>query len=185
MNAIGIAALIAAVSFAVLTLTGVVVAFKLNRLFGATTQLIRDAGAEHDTVLARVNAAIDRTNSQLDRTEAVTVGMDKLGDGVNELAGQVNALTEFGKTLAGSIVGGPVGRAAAMAYGVRHAIGLRTGSRRTLSGEVIRPAAARTPLSPDAALSPDATVSSKAHVRPELTRGQKPRGVRRKKGAMR
>jgi uncharacterized protein YoxC len=179
MSAIGIAALIAAVSFAVLAFTGVVVAFKLNRLFGATTQLIRDAGAEHDTMLARVNAAVDRANSQLDQTEAVTSGMDRLGDGVNELAGQVNALTEFGKTLAGSIVGGPVGRAAAMAYGVRHAIGLRTGKRRTLSGEVIRPVTSR------ASVASKTSVASNADARGELTRGQKPRGVRRKKGAMR
>jgi len=31
--------------------------------------------------------------------------------------------------VAGAVVGGPIGRAAAVAYGVRHAVGLRRGTR--------------------------------------------------------
>jgi uncharacterized protein YoxC len=145
MSLFGIAALIAAVSFAVLTLTAVFVAIRLNGLFGAAAGMIREAGEGHETVLARVNAAVDRTNAQLDRTEGVTAGMDRLGEGVNELATQVNALSEFGKTMAGAMVSGPVGKAAAMAYGIRHAVGQRNGRRRTLPGEVLRgtPPAAR------------------------------------------
>lgn len=139
MNLTGIAAMIAAVSFAVLALTAVYVAARMSGLFRAATSMIRQTSEGHESVLARVNAAVDRTNAQLDRTEAVTGSMDKLGDGMTELAGQVNAMADFGKTLAGSVVGGPVGKAAAVAYGVRHAVGLRRGSRRrTLPGEVVR-----------------------------------------------
>ena len=138
MSLTGIAALIAAVSFAVLTLTAVVVAIRLNGLFGAATKMIREAGEGHDTLLARLNAAVDRTNAQLDRTEGVTAGMDRLGEGVQELATQVNALSEFGKTMAGAVVTGPVGKAAAVAYGIRHAVGQRNGRRRTLPGEVLQ-----------------------------------------------
>jgi uncharacterized protein YoxC len=137
MSLTGIAALIAAVSFAVIALTTVYVAARLNRLFGATATLIRQTSEGQESVLARVNAVVERTNAQLDRTEAVTGGMDKLGDGMNELAGQVNALAAFGRTVAGSFVSGPVGKAAAVAYGVRHAVGLRSGKRRTLRGEVV------------------------------------------------
>lgn len=138
MTITGIAAMIAAVSFAVLTLTAVIVAIRMSVVFSALTALIREAGEGHETVLARVNAAVDRTNAQLDRTETVTVGMDKLGEGMNELSGQVNALAEFGKTMAGAVVNGPAGKAAAVAYGVRHAVGLRTGgSSRTLRGEIV------------------------------------------------
>ena len=40
---------------------------------------------------------------------------------------------------AGTVVGGPVGRAAAVGYGVWHAVGLRRGPRRrALPGEVVK-----------------------------------------------
>ncbi|MBO0802825.1 MAG: DUF948 domain-containing protein [Nocardiopsaceae bacterium] len=132
-----IAALIAAVSFAVLTLTAVFVAFRLNAVLRAATALIREAGEGHETVLARVNAAVERTNAQLDRTEAVTSGMDKLGEGMHELSEQVSALTAFGRTMAGAVVNGPAGKAAAIAYGVRHAVVLRRNGGRALAGEVV------------------------------------------------
>jgi len=47
---------------------------------------------------------------------------------MTELAGQANALAGIGRTVAGAVVGGPLGRAAAVAYGVRHAVGLRRGT---------------------------------------------------------
>ena len=134
----GIAALIAAVSFAVLVLTVVIVAIRLSGLFGAAATLIKETRDGQESLLARANAAVDRTNATLDRTETVTVSMDKLGAGMNELSDQVNALSAFGKTMAGAVVSGPAGKAAAVAYGFRHAVGLRTGgSRRTLRGEVV------------------------------------------------
>ena len=44
-----------------------------------------------------------------------------------------------GPGLAGAVVGGPLGKAAAVAYGVRHAVGVRTGTRRrrALAGQVV------------------------------------------------
>ncbi|HEX4087487.1 MAG TPA: hypothetical protein VHZ33_02160, partial [Trebonia sp.] len=39
-----------------------------------------------------------------------------------------SALAGIGKSVAGAVVGGPLGRAAALAYGVRHAVGLRRGT---------------------------------------------------------
>jgi hypothetical protein len=59
--------------------------------------------------------------------------MDELGTGMNELAGQVTALAGLGRAIAG----GPVGRAGALAYGVRHAVSLRRSARRTLPGQVV------------------------------------------------
>lgn len=138
MSITGIAALIAAVSFAVLAVTGVILAIRLSGALSAVTAMIRDASEGHESVLARVNAAVDRTNAQLDRTEAVTTGMDKLGDGMHELSEQVNALTAFGRSMAGALVSGPAGKAAAVAYGVRHAVGQRRGGgRRTLPGQIV------------------------------------------------
>ncbi|HWG02763.1 MAG TPA: DUF948 domain-containing protein [Trebonia sp.] len=139
MSLTGIAALIAAVSFAVLALTAVYVAVRLTGVLGAATALVRDTRTGQETLLARAHAAVDRASAHLDRTEAVSASMDELGTGMEELAGQVNALAGFGKTMAGAVVTGPVGKAAAVAYGVRHAVGLRRGSRhRTLPGEVVR-----------------------------------------------
>ena len=59
--------------------------------------------------------------------------MDELGAGMAELAGQVTALAALGRTIAA----GPVGRTAALAYGVRRAVGLRREARRTLPGRVM------------------------------------------------
>ena len=139
MSLTGVAALIAAVSFAVLACAGVYLAVRLTRVLGDAATLVRETRADQQAVLARANAAVDRANTQLDRTEVVSASMDELGTGMTELAGQVSALAAFGRTLAGTVVGGPVGRAAAVAYGVRHAVGLRrAGRRRALPGEVVR-----------------------------------------------
>ena len=109
MSVTGIAALIAAVSFAVLTLTAVIIAIRLSGLLTAATTLVKETREGQETLLARANAAVDRTNATLDRTDAVTVSMDKLGAGMNDLSDQVNALAGFGRTMAGTIVSGPAG----------------------------------------------------------------------------
>jgi uncharacterized protein YoxC len=138
MTVTGIAALIAAVSFAVLTLTAVIIAIRLSGLLSAATALVKETRDGQETLLARANAAVDRTNATLDRTDAVTVSMDKLGAGMNELSEQVNALAGFGRTMAGAVVNGPAGKAAAVAYGVRHAVAVRRhGGSRTLPGEIV------------------------------------------------
>lgn len=138
MSMTGIAAMIAAVSFAVLTLTVVIVAIRLSGLLGAAATLIKETRDGQESLIARASAAVERTNATLDRTDAVTASMDKLGAGMNELSDQVNALAGFGRTMAGTVINGPAGKAAAVAYGVRHAVGVRMGtSSRTLSGQVV------------------------------------------------
>jgi uncharacterized protein YoxC len=135
MSVTGVAALIAAVSFAVLACAGVYLAVRLTRVLGEATALVRETRDGQRAVLTRASAAVDRANAQLDRTSAVTASMDELGSGVAELAGQVSALAALGRSLAA----GPAGRAAAVAYGVRHAVGLRRAPRRrALAGEVVK-----------------------------------------------
>ena len=59
---------------------------------------------------------------------------------MTELAGQASALAGIGRSVAGAVVGGPLGRAAAVAYGVRHAVGLRRGTvprSGALPGEIV------------------------------------------------
>lgn len=136
------AALIAAISFALLAIVGVFALFRAARLMSESTKLVADlrerGGVLIDRAQAavqRAEAAVERADSQLDRTESVTASMDELGAGMSELAGQVTALAGFGRALAG----GPVGRVAALAYGVRHAVGMMKvrRDRRTLTGSVM------------------------------------------------
>lgn len=134
MSATGVAALIAAASFAVLACAGVYLAVRLTRVLGEATALVRETRAEQQAVLTRANAAVDRANAQLDRGAAVMTSMDELGAGVAELAGQVSALAGMGRSLAA----GPVGRAAAVAYGVRHAVAIRRGpGRHAVTGQLV------------------------------------------------
>ena len=150
MSLTGVAALIAALSFAVLAGAGVYLAVRLTRVLGDAATLVRETRADQQALFSRANAAVDRATAQLDRTEAATTAVADLGDSMTELAGQAGALAGIGRSVAGAVVGGPVGRAAAVAYGVRHAVGLRRGTAArpgALPGQVMNgaglPAAAR------------------------------------------
>ena len=141
MNAAELAALIAAVFWALLVCVGVFVLFRLGRLLSESSRLVADVRERGDVLLQRAQAAVDgaqeavdRAGQQLDRTQSVTASMDELGAGMTELAGQVTALAGLG----GAIAGGPVGRVAAVAYGVRHAVALRRPARRTLPGHLVK-----------------------------------------------
>ena len=141
MNAAQTAALIAAVFWALLVSVGVFVLFRLGRLLTESSKLVAELRERSDVLLQRAQtavdgaqAAVDRAGRQLDRAESVTAGMDELGAGMAELTGQVTALAGFGR----AIVGGPVGRVGALAYGVRHAVSLRrSGPANALPGRVV------------------------------------------------
>lgn len=128
------AALIAAVSFALLAIAGVLVLARLGRVLAKTSAVLTDFSKSGDDLLDRASAAVARANAQLDRTDAVADSMDELGAGVSELAGQVTALAGAGR----AITAGPVGKLAAVAYGVRHAVRLRRPPRRTVAGQLAR-----------------------------------------------
>src|ERR1700757_1738749 len=128
MTVTGVAALIAAVSFAVLACAGVYLAVRFTKVLGDAATLVRETRADQQALFARANAAVDRASAQLDMTEAATSSVAQLGDAMTELAGQANALAGIGRSVAGAVVGGPVARAAAVACGIRHAVGLRRGT---------------------------------------------------------
>jgi uncharacterized protein YoxC len=144
VSATGIAALIAAGSLAVIALAAAYLAIRASRVLGAAASVIRETQAGQQALLARASAAVDRANAQLDQTAAVSESMDELGAGMADLARQVTALSAFGKTVAGAVVGGPAGKAAAVAYGLRHAARLRRGGpRAAVPGRVVRDAELR------------------------------------------
>src|SRR6201996_8283017 len=125
MTLTGVAALIVAVSFAVLACAGVYLAVRFTRVLGDAATLVRETRADQQALFARANAAVDRASAQLTATETATAAVADLGDSMTELAGQADALAGIGRSVAGAVVGGPLGRAAALAHGVRHAGGLR------------------------------------------------------------
>ena len=128
MSLTGLAALIAAVSFAVIASATVYLVLRSAKVLSDAATLVRETRADQRALFARANAAVDRASAQLERTEAATAAVADLGDSMTELAGQASALAGIGRSVAGAVVGGPVGRAAAVAYGVRRAVGLRRGT---------------------------------------------------------
>jgi len=140
MSLTGIAALVAAVSFAVLACAGVYLAVRFTRVLDDAATLVRETRVGQQEVFTRANTAVDRANAQLDKAEVVTESMDELGASISELAGQAASLAGIGRTVGGAFVGGPLGRAAAVAYGVRHAVALRRGTAaraNALAGKVV------------------------------------------------
>ncbi|MGH3157142.1 MAG: DUF948 domain-containing protein [Streptosporangiaceae bacterium] len=121
-----VAALIAAVFFA----GGVCVAgyalLRVAKLTNEATAYVSGMHERIDVVIGQAHAAIDRTNEQLDRTDAITSNMNEVTANVAKLTEHVSALAALGRALAA----GPVGKAAAVSYGVRRAVGMRRADRR-------------------------------------------------------
>jgi uncharacterized protein YoxC len=124
MTAGQLAALIAAVSVAVLAGTGVVVLIKLSRLMSAVTRLVTDYSGRADQLLERAQAAVERTNEQLARTDSITASMDQVTANMAELSGHVSALTGLARMLSAAAAA-PLTGLSAFAYGVRRAMLMR------------------------------------------------------------
>ena len=92
MSLTGIAALIAALSFAVLACAGVYLAVRFTRVLDDAATLVRDTRSDQQALFARANTDVDRANAQLDLTEAATASVGELGTAMTELAGQASAL---------------------------------------------------------------------------------------------
>ena len=124
MSLTGVAALIAAVSFAVLACAGVYLAVRFTRVLGDAATLVRETRTDQQALFARANAAVDRASAQLDRTEAATDGggrSRRLDDrarrpGATRWPGSAGRWPARWSAVR-------IGRAAAVAYGVRHAVG--------------------------------------------------------------
>ena len=82
MSLTGIAALIAALSFAVLACAGVYLAVRFTRVLDDAATLVRDTRSDQKALFARANTAVDRANAQLDLTEAVLEQRELTGDHV-------------------------------------------------------------------------------------------------------
>jgi uncharacterized protein YoxC len=109
-----VAALIAAVAFAVLMLALTYVVLKLSRTVEETQRLV--AGITDKTVplLGEVTTSVTHVNQELVRVDAITAN-------VQSMTGNLSALT----SLFAATLGSPVIKVAAFSYGVRRAANKR------------------------------------------------------------
>ena len=130
MNAGQLAALIAAVFFAVLACAGIIVLVKLSRLMSAVTGMVSEYRDRADLLIRQAQEAVDRTNEQLARTDAITASMDQVTANMAELTGHVSALTGLARGISDGL-GVPLLRFSGLVFGVRRAVALRRPGRAT------------------------------------------------------
>jgi type II secretory pathway component PulL len=119
-----LAALIAAVFFAVGVCLAGYVLLRLSRLISEATAALADYRKRADALVADAQAAVDRAHKQLARTDAITASMDEVTANMAELSGHVSALAGLARGISAG-VGAPLLRLAAFGYGLRRAIALR------------------------------------------------------------
>ncbi len=136
MNAMHLAALIAAGFFAVGVCAAVYVLIRLGRLISMAGGMLSDYRDRTDVLIDRAHAAVDRSHEQLARTDAITANMDEVSANMAELSGQVSALAGVARGISAGL-GTPLTKLAALAFGIRRAVALHR------AAEVRAPAAQR------------------------------------------
>jgi uncharacterized protein YoxC len=160
MNAGQLAALIAAVFFAVLACAGIVVLVKLSRLMSAVTGMVTEYRDRADLLIRQAQEAVDRTNEQLARTDAITASMDQVTANMAELTGHVSALTGLARGLSVAATA-PLHGASAFVFGLRRAVAVRRSLQVAAMAEsvpatLVSPGAVLQPAAPPAIASPSA-----------------------------
>jgi uncharacterized protein YoxC len=128
MNAGQLAALIAAVSWAVLVCAVVYVLARLARLISAATRAVTGYRDHAEDLMARAQAAVDRTNEQLAATDAITSSMDQVTANMAELSGHVSDLAGVAGGISAAF-GTPLMKLSATAFGIRRAVAIRRSVR--------------------------------------------------------
>ncbi len=123
MTAGDVAALVAAIAFALLVIVGGYVLVRLARLISEATGLISEVRGRSDELLDQAGQAMDRAHEQLARTDAIGANLDLINNNLAELTGDISIMTRALRAM----LSGPVGRVAAFSFGIRRAIGLRRG----------------------------------------------------------
>ena len=150
MSLTGIAAMIVAVSFAVLALTAVYVAARLSRSLAEAVALVRGTRAQVDELFGAMTELSGQVTALAAAREDAgrAAGPQARADERTDERGARNEPQARRERVGPERAVGPsepwslgerANKAAAVAYGVRHAVGLRRGNkRRTVGGEVVR-----------------------------------------------
>jgi methyl-accepting chemotaxis protein len=124
MNAGQLAALIAAVSFAILAGTAVFVLIRLSRLLSAAAALLGRYRASSQQLQDSAAAVVLRADQQLARTAALTDSVDQVSASMAELSARASAVAATARGLQ-ALLSAPLLRLAALRFGVGHAIAVR------------------------------------------------------------
>jgi uncharacterized protein YoxC len=175
MNAGQLAALIAAVFFAVLACAGIVVLVKLSRLMSAVTGMVSEYRDRADLLIKQAQEAVDRTNEQLARTDAITASMDQVTTNMAELTGHVSALTGLARGLSAAATA-PLHGASAFVFGLRRAVAVR----RSLQVAAMAETVPATLVGPGKVVkpAPQAAIASPAEATPAGTAPGQSRAAR-------
>ena len=124
VTAVQAAAVAAAAAWVIGVGVAVYVMLKAARLMSETATTVTGLRERGDLLIQRANAAIDRAGEQIAKTEAVTASIEGVTATMSELDGHLTALAPPPASQA-SAAGRPLTRAAALAYGIRWALGTR------------------------------------------------------------
>ena len=137
VTAVQVAAVAAAAAWVIGVGVAVYVMLKAARLMSETSTTVAGLRKRGDLLIERANAAIDRAGEQISKTEAVTASIEGVTATMSELDGHLTALAPPAASQA-SATGRPLTWAAALAYGIRWALGTRRaaqqGTARQASG---------------------------------------------------
>ncbi|MFE7357088.1 DUF948 domain-containing protein [Streptomyces sp. NPDC057543] len=111
------AGILVAVFWAILVSFLAVVLVRLAQTLRATTKLVADVTEQAVPLLADASATVRSAQTQLDKVDAIATD-------VQEVTSNASALS----TTVASTFGGPLVKVAAFGYGVRQAIGRKTGA---------------------------------------------------------
>lgn len=116
----GVAALICAISFALLMLTGVFVVLKLARTMTITNAILNDIRKEALPLLTKVETTMDHVNAEMGYVEGVLKSVEKMAD-------RANSMTRAAQQLVSS----PIVKLLTLGVGVQKALGLTHGGKGT------------------------------------------------------
>ena len=113
-----VAALICAISFALLMLAGMIVALKLARTMAITNRILNDIRKETLPLMTRVETAMDHVNGEIERLDGVLESLQKV-------AGRFDSATRTVQRLVAS----PFARLLTLGMGVQRALGMGPAAR--------------------------------------------------------
>jgi uncharacterized protein YoxC len=109
----GVAALICAISFALLMLTLIIVVLKLARTMAITNNILDDIRRETLPLMGRVQTAMDHINNEMGYVDDMLRSAEKL-------ASRANSMTQ----VAQSLVTSPLVKVLSLGLGVQRALGI-------------------------------------------------------------
>jgi len=121
----GVAALICAISFALLMLALIIVVLKLSRTMAITNNILDDIRKETVPLMGRLQTTIDHINNEMGYVDGVLKSAEKL-------ATRANSMTQAAQ----SLVTSPLVRVLSLGLGVQRALGFASaGKERMEPGE--------------------------------------------------